>query len=262
MKYCINYYKNFRYLDEVDEIIFPKLNENVIKYIEGMKQEQRAIISLVSAEDLDSMLPLVEKIKSIHQNYTIIISIKQYGLYFDKIKGIYPFFLGEYCKTFDQVYTFIKLGVSDVYITETLGFSLGEIGKFVKEQGIKVRVLPNVAQSTLGSLSELPHECRFFIRPEDVDVYEPYVDVFELFGNEDKLSVTYEIYKEKKWKGFINHVVKGMNDLFSLDAEMPFGEYRLNCKQRCYQCNLCTRQKEINNIMDEQGIIIKKQGET
>lgn len=258
MKYCINYYKDFRYLNEINEIIFtPKdINENFIKYVEdNFKQEQRIIVSLVNAGDLASMMPLIDKLRSIHSNYAIIIKLTQYDA--NLLSG-HTFFFGEYCKTYDQVATFIAMGVSDVYIVETLAFSLRDIGNYAHEYDVNVRVLPNVAQSTLGSISRLPQECKFFIRPEDVDVYEPYVDVFELFGDVSRLSVTYEVYNEKQWQGPISYIVKGLDDMFSLDAATPFGEQRLSCGQKCYKCEYCTRQVEINKIADKYKLKIKK----
>ena len=260
MKYCINYYGNFRYLNEIDEIIFDYTGVgDILNFIqEKIKPEQRVLLSLVHAEDLDALVPIVDRLKEIHPNYTIILKKDQLT---HRIKDNHPFFLGEYCKTFDQVYSFIELDVTDIYIVETLGFSIKDMGTYAHEHNVKVRVLPNVAQSTLGSLSQLPHECRFFIRPEDVSVYEPYVDVFELFGDNHKLSVTYEIYKEGNWKGALGNLIKGLPLDFSLDAQSPYGEYRLNCGQKCYKCKMCTVHKELNDIMDQNNLRIIKEKE-
>ena len=268
MKYCISYYKNFRYLDEIDEIIFSPvdINENFIEFIENnIKQEQRVIISLVHEPAVAEVLPMIDKLKEVHENYAIIIKYSEYQTSLDIDFNKYKYFFSDYCKTFDQVYSFIRSGATDVYVVETLGFSLKDIGEYARERGVAVRVMPNVAQSSLGSHSELPYECRFFIRPEDTDLYESYVDVFELFGDSSKFSVTYEIYKEKKWDGPINYVIKGLyGDLFTLQGAIPFGEHRLNCGQKCYKCKLCTRTKEVNKILDENGLIVaeNKDGES
>lgn len=252
MKYCINYYKDFRYLNEVDEIIFtPKdMNDNFVKYIEeNFKQEQRIIVNLTTA-NLASMTPIIDKLKSVHPYYAIIIDYNN-GSY-EYVKDKYNFFFGKYCKTFDEVYTFIDMGVTDVYIVETLGFSLADMGIYAKDHGVFVRVLPNVAQSTLGSTSRLPQENKFFIRPEDTDIYEDYVTVFELFGDVSKLSVTYEIYKAKEWHGPLNYIIQGFKDeLFNLDNKAPFGKYRLNCKQRCYKCQMCSVQRDLNKFLTD-----------
>lgn len=256
MKYCINYYRDFRYINEIDEIIFDRLDNMTFDFIQNeMKQEQKVILD-VTRKDPAAVKPFIDKVIKIHPNYDLIIEFNRTSI--DAYEGYRKFF-GEYCKTFDQVYSFINYGATNVYIVETLGFSLKEVGTYARERDVAVRVLPNVAQSTIGNLSLLPPENKFFIRPEDTDLYEEYVDVFELFGDVHKLSVTYEVYKDKQWKGYIGNLVKGLPDLFSLDAAAPFGEYRLNCGQKCYKCHMCTVQKELNNIMDQNNLKIVKE---
>lgn len=261
MKYCINYYKNFRHIDKIDEIIFDCnkkfLDKSFIEFVkDNIKQEQRVILSMVNdAEVVTMMLPIVNKLKEVHENYAIRTDIASAVNFQLKDKG-YKFFLVERCTDFDQVFSAIKYGSTDVYVTDQLGFNLMDVGTYAHEHNVKVRVLPNVAQSSIGILSQFPPENKFFIRPEDVDVYEPYVDVFELFGPEDKLSVTYEIYQEKEWRGPIGELIIGINELFSLDGKHPFGQYRLNCRQVCYKCELCNRFREINVITDKHNLKI------
>ena len=59
-------------------------------------------------------------------------------------------------------------------------------------KNIQIRVFPNVAQSR----SEIPAIKQFFIRPEDLNAYEPYVDIYEFYRVNSSINtdVLYEIY--------------------------------------------------------------------
>lgn len=94
-------------------------------------------------------------------------------------KGI-PYFFSKYFTTIDEVYEAILLQPSDMYICEELGFSLDRISKLLHSHNIKVRVFPNICQS---SANKIPPIKKFFIRPEDIPLYEQFVDVFELVAD-------------------------------------------------------------------------------
>ena len=256
MKYCISYYKNFRHLAEVDEIIFP-YSDNLPAYFEEKQfdNKQRILIH-VGKRSLSEVMPILKKIESIHSNMAIIVD-----RHMMKPEGI-QFFYSDYCKTFDQVYSFIQEGVSDVYVVESLGFILKDIGTYCHDHNVNVRVLPNVLQSSLGSTSRLPQVCQFFIRPQDTYAYEDFVDVFELFGDEEKLSVTYEIYKEQKWNDDFMFLIKGITQPMDLSSNFPlFVDYRLKCGQKCYNCNICTRLKDFNTQLTKAGLEVKHKEE-
>ena len=68
-----------------------------------------------------------------------------------------------------------------MYICEELGFSLDKISDILHSNNIKVRVIPNICQSSFSETNSL---LTFFIRPEDIKYYIKYVDVFELLTDE------------------------------------------------------------------------------
>lgn len=260
MKYCISYYKNFRHLDEVDEIIFP-YSDNLPAFFEEKKfnKKQRILIH-IGEKDLAQVVPTLRKIQTLVYNMAVIAK-RHTGVSKTLTENGIEFFYSDYCKTFDQVYTFKEEGVSDIYVVETLGFDLKEIGTYCHDYDVNVRVLPNVLQSTLGSTSRLPQVCHFFIRPDDVKAYESYVDVFELFGDEEKYSITYEIYKDEHWDDDLQFVIKGITKPMYISPELPFGEYRLKCRQRCYSCTLCERLQDFEKELKKGGLTVKKQEE-
>ena len=85
-----------------------------------------------------------------------------------------------------------------MYICEELGFSLDKISTLLHSNNVKVRVMPNLCQS---SFPETPSLLTFFIRPEDIAVYSEFVDVFELISDKVHQQVIYKIYKQGYWAG-------------------------------------------------------------
>ncbi len=264
MKYSIRYYKDFRYFNEIDEIIldYHEHNDNIIDFIKNVyKPFQRIVICLKDKEsEIDSAIPILQKLKQEHPNFTVKIT----PLFLDKIviklknAGI-AFFVDEFCRIKEQVFYLVNLGVSDVYINEDLGFDLIEVSKYCHSQGVLVRVIPNV----ISQYTKITAECikAFFIRPEDIRMYEPCVDICELQGSPDRYSVIYEIYKSGRWQGQLSDIITGFDEnANNINIYPSFGQYRLSCKHICMyeKCNLCKEIQSIANELEDKGLEFKK----
>ena len=94
----------------------------------------------------------------------------------------------------------MKYQPTDMYICEELGFSIDKISKILHNNNIKVRVIPNIAQS---SWADTPSLLKFFIRPEDISNYAIYVDTFELIAPQQQQALIYKMYKQGCWSGLI-----------------------------------------------------------
>lgn len=102
-----------------------------------------------------------------------------------------PYFFTNFVTSIDQLYGFMEYHPTDMYICEELGFFLDKVSKILHENHIKVRVFPNICQS---SFSDTPSIKTFFIRPEDIFIYSKFVDVFELVSDKDRQKVLFKIY--------------------------------------------------------------------
>ena len=85
-----------------------------------------------------------------------------------------------------------------------------------------------------------------WIRPEDVSIYEPYIDLIEFIGDQKQEQALYRIYAEQHtWPGELSMVVQDLN--YSCTNRMippSLAETRLNCGQRCQEggaCRICYR---------------------
>lgn len=168
-----------------------------------------------------------------------------------------PFFFSGFVRDFVTLHYYIDAGVSDVMVTEDICFKLDKVSKICKEKGVKVRVLPNVCQGPLphGSIYD------FFIRPEDIAIYEPYVDVCEFSFRDEQQDTYYKIYaKDKKWFGNLQEIILGLDEV--LDSRFiikQFAEARVRCGKKCFEgngCRICERCLSLANTLQEHNIII------
>lgn len=263
MKYCINYYKDFRYDDIIDEVIFNygDYRETLVDKLQELKwkDSQRIIVDVRIGGEVDTV-PILKMVMKNHNNFAVRVDVIQEDMVEALREAEIPFFYSNYADTPDEIYGMIQRGVSDVYITESLAFNIKKIGTYCKEKGVNVRMIPNVAQYKKGFKNEIPDPCKFFIRPEDVKLYESYADVFEIITLENKLSITYEIYRNEHWDGDLQVLIGGINEPFYNKGIVDyFGPERLKCEQKCMQekCTLCQQIKELAGKFEENKLEIK-----
>jgi hypothetical protein len=274
MKYAIPYYKNFRYLDIIDEVIlYWSVKDSIIEYIkENYSLNQRIIISLNEAEAgsdeyiKETIIPTLIELKKRHNNITMRFDgfIPESDILRLFQKNEIRYYFNQFCNSWDTIYGLTLLGASDIIVVEEMGFDLQNISAYCKPRKIKIRVFPNVAQSGGKGLSGvIPAINQFFIRPEDTETYEPFVDVFELWGDSSRLSVVYEIYKQQQWLGDIQDIIVGFNDDVPNAGMMDhFAQIRLNCRKKCFQgkkCDICKTMREIALALKEDGLILESE---
>lgn len=142
-------------------------------------------------------------------------------------------------------------------ITEALGFELEDIAALAHKLQVQIRVYPNVAQ---GARSELPGIYKFWIRPEDIEVYEDCVDVCEFFYDKyEKQQIFYEIYKkDKKWMGELGELIIGLPLGFNSMKIIPrFAYKRKRCGRQCLKggkCRICHRVMELAETLEKTPI--------
>ena len=244
MKYAVDYNKTFRYFNQIDEVVFKyKGTESLVTFIPNLlKSEQRAIINLTSVE-IEEIIEYLLLLQKEHENFVVQINYITQSEWIPALKelGINFMFI-NLASTFEEVYVYASYGVTDIYICEALGFHLKDLQSF-REKGIALRVFPDIAQSRLNNVPDL---AKFFIRPEGLDIYEDYIDTIELWCHDRSISVTYEIYKQRVWTGYLEDLIIGFSSDFSLhnNALLPtFDEIRVDCGQKCLcdKCHYCER---------------------
>lgn len=252
MKYCITYDKNFRHLQEVNEIILPYHGERsrlpLIDMVKDAPAEQRFILSFEGIVNVIEEIEYVRAAMEVHDQICIrmepdyILPEATAALQENEI----PFFVNKLVNSVDEFVYYLSLGVSDIYIVEELGFNLRNL-KTISE-GVQIRCFANVAQSVVAGEKGITS---FFIRPEDVTHYEGFVDVIEFFGPIDRQSVLYEIYNSEEWNGKISDLIIGLNVNISNMLINNFGHFRVGCNKKCNfgKCNLCKTRVELAELL-------------
>ena len=269
MKVCSRYYKDkLNFMKKVDEIMFKhdSRNDALEEFFEQYKDKR-----LICYVDDENYFEFFDKYLDIYYGYILKYEI-DFALMFDSLnfyeednfnilreKKI-KFFFDTHVDTIDKMWVLIQVGVSDMYITDGLGFSLEQIAPILHDKGITIRVFPNVCQGyQVGRYEDTLKS--FFIRPEDLRIYEPYVDVYEFYGTRENIEWFYSIYMEdKKWFGNLEEMLIGYKGHFNnRGSSSVFGYQRSKCQQKCKYgkpCKSCEKLKELAEVMDKNKIAI------
>lgn len=227
MLYSVSYLSPHK--QEADEIKCPY---NQLGLIFPFMQEfpaKRINIIANSTANLDKLYEQINLVKEATQNYTIECgdpSLLQIMLN----KG-YHAYLATPVTDWETFLILKRLGVSDIYIDGPLGFSMNKIAR--GKEDVKIRVSPSVSPNTV--LSAESNLTSFFIRPEDLDLYDDYVDVIDFqTAKLEKENKLFDIYKRKSFMFDLSLLIDNLNDsINNLYVTNDFGLERLNCHQIC-----------------------------
>lgn len=265
MAFCLPYYPNSTFdYSQVDEIILLPLRNQypTIKNLQQIIKKYPKINIILNIyekiNDID-----VKILQSIAQTYNLKLCFNFYNKeLLEQIPNLnIPFFFSNKVTKFDEIRGYMTYAPTDMYICEELGFFLDHISSLLHSNNIKIRVYPNICQS---SFPLTPSIKTFFIRPDDISIYSKYVDTFELITDENREAVIYKIYAiDKKWNGKISEIIPSFNQIkenadtaffySSLDA---FAQIRTSCKKRCMYssnpCLICDRFVDLSTTVNDE----------
>ena len=268
MKYCINYSNKSHIIDKVDEILIRydknKILELFTQFIPA-HLNQRVIVQLIEEDNIDTIVNNLKKIISIYNENKDIkfdIQLPFYNQKFiEELKDTnLKYFFKAAANSWDKFTGLISQNVSDIYITDELAFELDKAAEIAHKNNIKVRIYPNVAQSRWDKLSDI---LKFFIRPEDIEMYESYVDVCEFYGDKaQQIDTYYKIYQEdKKWFGDLQEIFIGLNSKIDSRYIIPrFAEKRIKCGKDCLKggkCEMCKRILDLSEQLENAHLIVQ-----
>lgn len=258
--FCLNYYPHEKYLNDADQL--------KIKYrpadrtLEDFLKTHQHISIVIDVSDVfeETDATLLKALHDKYSNFKISFDFNNKEHLSRAEKYQIPHFFLNPVTSFDQLHGLIQYHPTDMYICEEMGFYIFWISKLLHENNIKVRVFPNICQS---SFAETPSIKTFFIRPEDVSIYSNYVDIFELVSDKDRQKVLFKIYKQQKWFGKLQEVISSFKDDVDNRCLMSaFGNLRTRCKKRCMYnpngCRTCDRFVELANSLKQNRIIVKR----
>ncbi len=271
MKYCINYQKNFKYINQVDEItiIYNRKDTSLVDFLLEHKNQKINIYIKEEADFLEyDCIKIFDAIAANYPEINFCFKLKKYTeLETEKTKDVFltilnskakhKYFFDYFVNDWDSLWGYIKLKPSSIYITEDMGFEIKTVAKILHELNIEVRCFPNVAQSYWNTMPSLK---KFFIRPEDISWYEPYVDVCEFFGRPESVTTYYKIYAiDKEWFGKLNEVILSFDNEIDNRFILPnFAERRLECGKRCLKgrkCRICEATEQLSETLEKHNLM-------
>ena len=238
MKYCLNSNVSDIYLRQADQIFFvpdgPALSELLEKYT------QATIFVPPLAETWD----ILDAYKNLFPD-RIKIATYDIPMIQEAIERGFAVYYTPTVKDYMTLHAFEAMGCSEIFIDGPLFFDLPQVRKSTK---MIIHTCPN-----RSLYNHLPHQNPIhgtWIRPEDVPLYEPYIDVFEPYGITPSAQGTaYKIYAiDAHWNGDIASIILDFNKdnkvVPNYNIVSDLAERRVDCKQSCERlgsCTLCDR---------------------
>ena len=261
MKYCLNYNRDTEranHIQDADEWTI-KYNSKDTTLLEFLDLHKDKRINIYFEEEIKR--DFLEELCNKYSNVYIKLNYQLYDKIFaDKQnKPKIRFFFDTQISDVDTLNALLKLGATDVYIVENLCFELDKISELVHSYNAAIRVYPNIAQS---KWDDTPALKKFFIRPEDIDEYEKYIDTIEFYNVDKQIDIYYNIYKIKKqWFGKLNEIILDFNSEIDNKYIIPrFAEMRIKCGKNCFKgghCRRCEVIEELSSSLEQSELVVK-----
>ena len=248
MKYSVSSRQQPEYLQKCDEIKVMWNDRNIIFDLTEKYPGKTINLCryLIHSNEDDIDWSEIKKFKTLARDNFVfgltyideIIECKAHGIEFYYLEPI---------RSFRELQGLKLFGAKWAFIDAPLFFQMDK----VRAVGLPVRVTANISiREAFPYVDGVPGP---WIRPEDVEAYEPYVDTIEFSRvNLDQERALFRIYAEqKKWPGELGLIIQDINYLGTNRMIPPdLVEKRLNCGQKCMEngnCRLCWRILDLAN---------------
>lgn len=269
MKYAIPFTRKFSYWEtgptiEININFKPKIKQ--LAYFIEQYPEHRINIFVKQQQQLDSALEIISALREKYQGRELILVLPSYRKDLEQkvVESGVPHYYKQLITTWEKFNGFLSLNVTDITIGGEIAFAAQILSEKAKKNQKALRFFCNICQSSWQYEKSLT---TFFIRPEDIDLYEPYFDTCEFYypvEEKHRLNVLYKTYsKDKKWFGRLSLLIgnyHGDEDNKYLIPE--FGVRRLSCGKRCCKseprtCFFCERSVELAKTLQKNNLYVK-----
>ena len=264
MNFAIPFTRKFDYFNqsnvEININYKPKvkqLEDFIIKY-----SQKRINLIFNSWEDFDQGRDpdLIQAFRQKYPTCNLVMRLPSYSSQVQtllKQKGLphYYFILANKWDIFNGL---LETSATDIYVAEDLCFSMDILKQKVQEKNKRLRTFCNICQTSWPQTNSLR---TFFIRPEDINLYNKYIDVVEFFDaeqNKNSLNVLFDLYNNgQRWAGPLKEIIVGFKEDVDSYYFIPyFGEKRLNCNKRCNvtNCSFCVQIASLASTLKQNQI--------
>ena len=232
MKYCVGGRQGYPTMKKADEVKVEYRDMDRIRdFIEKLPDKVIILeIDTFTPEDL----PTLEFFNKNLNNFVLCIKDLTCAKVFKDLG--FKFYWHYPITTYYDLQGVLALEPEYILLGEPLCFDLERISVY----NVKIRLVANVAHDNY--IPRIYGIRGKWIRPEDVPVYDEYVDVLEFrMCNLEQERTLLHVYKDnKKWLGNLNLLIKNLD--FNVDNRAipeEIGKIRANCQQRCMRHGAC-----------------------
>lgn len=259
MKFSLDYRSPKK--EEADEVRCPYNQLGTIyKFIQEYPEKRYciAINGILDDEKYNKALEQINTVLLITPNYTIDCdNIWQGYKFLESHYNVYMHFPITDWETFSNLR---DARVTDIYIDGPLCFQCDAIK--AGKKNVNIRVSPTISFNNVFNF-ESRHPENFFIRPEDLHLYEDTIDIIDFsVGSVETEKTLFDIYKRGYFNFDIGQLILGLPiGIKNVAFKEHFAEQRLNCGQKCLNpshasCHFCSRYFNLINKM--QGILTQE----
>lgn len=260
MNYCIKYTNKFLYFDNdnVEIEIMYTSNNRLLDFCKNvLKKSQKLVVNILDGGISDNEIEIFKAAVAIHPN----ILFKTTNVdYIYKNSDELKFSYARPITSWHEVRELSKMGISEILIRDYLCFDLERLKTYCDKRNIKIRCIANYIEE--DEYNTIPPYEKFFIRPEDVSIYEDYIDTIEFYKNNyyellEKQNVLYKIYNSGKWEGKLSDIIDGYTeDVLNTTITPSFTKFRIDCQRRCDLglCDSCDHHMTLAKTLEKSGI--------
>lgn len=251
LRYCVSARQPKSVLKQADEIYVQYKDRDIIMdFVEEYPDKTIILDFPVGSENFE--LANWGMYSEKFENFYIALHNLTYAEAFNKsnIKWYWPYPITSYYEL-DGI---IAAGASSVVVGMPLTHDMHDLRSTVP---VPIRATANLARPDY--LAAANPIIGFWIRPEDVDMYEGFIDCLDFHSTSlTEEAALLKIYKEKKeWMGNLNFIIHNLN--YNVDnraIEKHFAEHRFDCGQRCLKgstCHYCERALQFSTLIKKKA---------
>lgn len=227
----------------------------IIDYIENQDLSNKTIILNIPRGESPSW----NLLKAYSDNANFMVCLEDLYMAPICVENGIKFYWSYAISNFCELRQVVNLNPCYLLLAAPISFSLDKVKQITD---IPIRLVAN------GSYPYIPRKnCLYsdWIRPEDVQEYEKYVDALEFYTDNSlqRESVLFHIYAEnKEWPGNLNLLINELHiDVDNRALPDDFGKIRSTCGMRCQEnnsCHFCSTSMEFSTSIRNKYIMDRK----
>ena len=249
MKFCLSNKVASKYLEQAAEIKLQYKDRNQIKKLSEKYPKPSFLLMGIPDSLSTNQWEELQTLNLLAQNQLCII-IPHKHFIDDCKKYNIKFMFGYAISNWFELNSIMELGAYYVRLAPPLTHDLEKVQNRTMGR-IKLRAIPNVAYDKFFPRND--GVSGSWIRPEDIEVYSKYYDIFEFEDCDaaEKEQTLFDIYTRGEWSGDLKMLITNL-DYPGVNRMIPpeLSQRRINCGQRCESnrtCHLCYRLLDLAN---------------